>query len=95
MPATIWSRIFFLSFCWLKTYRIRYPEKPVLPVLCGYKIWSLSLAEEHRLRLFENMVLRKVFGSKRDDVAWDQKRLYVEELLDQHSSPNIIWVIKS
>jgi hypothetical protein len=70
-------------------------SKRVLPVLCGYKIWSLTLTEEHRLRLFENMMLRKVFGSKRDDAARDQKRLYIEELLDLHSSPNIIWVIKS
>ena len=70
-------------------------RKTVLPVLCRYKIWSLTLTEEHRLRLFENMMLRKVFGSKRDDAARDQKRLYIEELLDLHSSPNIIWVIKS
>ena len=70
-------------------------RETVFPVLCGYKVWSLTLTEEHRLRLFENMMLRKVFGSKRDDVAWDQKRLYTEELLDLYSSPNIIQVFKS
>jgi hypothetical protein len=70
-------------------------RKTVFPVLCGYKIWSLTLTEEHRLRLFENMMLRKVFGSKRDNVVQDQKRLYTEELLDLYSSPNIIQVFKS
>jgi hypothetical protein len=68
----------------------------VLPVvLHGCKIWCLTLREEHRLKVFENMVLRKTFGSKRDEVRGDWKRLHNEELYDLYSSPNIIPVIKS
>jgi hypothetical protein len=50
----------------------------VLSVACGYKIWSLTLRKEHRLRLFENMMLRKVFRSKRNEVARDRKIPYIE-----------------
>jgi hypothetical protein len=53
------------------------------------------LREEHRLRVFENMVLRKIFGPKRDEVTKDWRRLHIEELCDLRSSPNIIWEIKS
>jgi len=85
-----------LSFSFLdENIKNTISRKTVLPFLCGYKIWSLTLTEEHWLRLFENMMLRKVFGSKKDDVARNQKRMYIEELLDLHSSPNIICVIKS
>jgi hypothetical protein len=50
---------------------------------------------EHRLRVFENMVLRRIFGPKRDEVTGDWRRLHNEELNDLYSSPNIIRVIKS
>jgi hypothetical protein len=40
-----------------------------LPVLCGYETWPLTLREEHRLRVFENRVLRRIFGPKRDEVT--------------------------
>jgi hypothetical protein len=53
------------------------------------------LREEHRLRVFENRVLRGVFGHKRDKVTGDWRRLHNEELYDLHSSPSIIWVSKS
>ena len=43
--------------------------------------WSLKLREEHRLRVFENRVLRKIFGPKRDDVAGEWRRLHNEELM--------------
>jgi hypothetical protein len=59
----------------------------------GVKL-GLSLREEHRLRLFENRVLRWIFGSKRDGVTGDWRRLHNEELNDLYSSPNIIPVIK-
>jgi hypothetical protein len=53
------------------------------------------LREEHRLRVFENRVLRRIFGYKRDEVTGEWRRLHNEELSDLYSSPNIIWVIKS
>jgi hypothetical protein len=68
----------------------------ILPVvLYGCETWSLSLTEEHRLRLFENRVLRKIFGPKRDEVTGKWRRLHNEELNDLYSSPNNIRVIKS
>jgi hypothetical protein len=52
------------------------------------------LREEHRLRVFENRVLRGIFGPKRDEVTGEWRRLHNEELNDLFSSPNIIRVIK-
>jgi hypothetical protein len=52
------------------------------------------LREEHRLRVFENTVLRTIFGPKRDEVTWECRKLHIEELNDLYSSPNIIQVIK-
>jgi hypothetical protein len=52
------------------------------------------LREEHRLRVFENMVLRRIFGPKRDKVTGEWKKLHNEELHDLYSSPNIVQVIK-
>jgi hypothetical protein len=57
-------------------------------VLYGCETWSLTLREEHRLRVFENRVLR-IFGPKRDGVTGEWKRLHNEELNDLYSSPNI------
>jgi hypothetical protein len=54
-----------------------------------------ELSEEHRLRVFENRVLRGIFGPKRDEVTGEWRRLHNEELNDLYSSPNIIRVIKS
>jgi hypothetical protein len=61
--------------------------------LYGCEIWSLTLREEHRLRVFENRVLRKIFGSKRDELTGDWRRLHNEELY-MYASPNMIRVIK-
>jgi hypothetical protein len=51
------------------------------------------LREERRLRVFENRVLRGIFGTKRVEVTWEWRKLH-EELYDLHSSPNIVWAIK-
>jgi hypothetical protein len=57
-------------------------------------VWSLTLREERRLRVFENRVLR-IFGPKRDEVTGEWRKLHSEELHGLYSSPNIVWVIKS
>jgi hypothetical protein len=55
----------------------------ILPfVLYGYETWSLTLREEHRLRVFENRVLRRIFGPKKDDVAGEWRKLHYEEFRD-------------
>jgi hypothetical protein len=53
------------------------------------------LREERRLRVFENRVLRRIFGTKRDEVTREWRRLHSEELNDLYSSPSIVRVIKS
>jgi len=68
----------------------------ILPVvLYGCETWSLTLREERRLGVFENRMLRRIFGPKRDEVTWEWRKLHNEELNDLYSSPNIIPVIKS
>jgi hypothetical protein len=64
-------------------------------VLYRCETWSLTLREEHRLRVFENRVLRRIFWPKRDKVTGEWRRIHSEELNDLYSSPNIIRVIKS
>jgi hypothetical protein len=68
----------------------------VLPVvLYGCETWYLTLREEHRLMVFENRVLRRIFGTKRDEVTGEWRKLHNEELRDLYSSPSIIRIIKS
>jgi hypothetical protein len=57
--------------------------------------WCLTLREEHRLRVFENRVLRRISGPKRDEVTGDWRKLHNEELQKLYSSPNIIRMMKS
>jgi hypothetical protein len=69
----------------IKIYRII-----ILPVvLC--ETWSLTLRKEHRLRVFENRVLSRVFGPKRDEVTGEWRRLHNKKIYDLYSSQNIIW----
>jgi hypothetical protein len=64
-------------------------------ILHGCETWSLSLREEHRLRVFENRVLRRIFGPKRDEVTGRWTKLHSGELHNLYSSPDIIRQIKS
>ena len=68
----------------------------ILPVvLYGCETCSLTLREEHRLRVLENRVLRRIFGSKRDGVTGEWRKLHNEELNDLYCSPSIVRLIKS
>ena len=63
-------------------------------VLYGCETWSLTLREEGRLRVFENRVLKRIFGPKREEVTGEWRKLHNEELNNLYSSPNIVRVIK-
>ena len=64
-------------------------------VLYGCETWSLTLREGRKLRVFENMVFRRIFGPGRDEVTGEWRRLHNAELNDLYSSLNIVQVIKS
>jgi len=64
-------------------------------VLYGCESWSLISREERRLRVFENRVLRRIFGPKRDEVTGEWRKLHNEELKDLYCSSGIVRVIKS
>jgi hypothetical protein len=70
-----------------KNVKIRICKTIILPVdLYGCETWSLTLREEHRMRVFENRVLRRIFGSKRDEVTGDWRKLHNEELVRRQGS---------
>jgi hypothetical protein len=64
-------------------------------VLYGCETWSLTVREEHKLNVFENRVLRRIFGPKRDRVTGGWRKLYNEELHNLYSSQTIMRIIKS
>ena len=64
-------------------------------VLYGCETWSLTLKGERRLRVYENRMLKRIFGPKRDGVTGEWKKIHNEKLNDLYSSPNIILAIKS
>ena len=79
-----------------KNLKIKIYRTVISPVvLYGCETWSLTLREERKLRVFENRVLRRIFGPKRDEVTGQCRRLHNEELNDLYYSPNIVRVIKS
>jgi hypothetical protein len=86
-----------LSSCLLsRNVKFKIHKTIILPlVLCGCETWSLALREEHRLRVFEDRVLRRIFGPKRDEVTGEWRKLHNEEPHNLYSSPDIIRQVKS
>ena len=79
-----------------KNLKIKIYRTIIFPVvLYGCENWSLTLREERKLRVFENMVLRRISGPRRDEVTGQWRRLHKEELNDLYSSPSIVRMIKS
>ena len=82
-----WVQNLLLSRLLSKNLKFKIFRTIILPVvLFGYVTWSLTLREERKLRVFENMVLRRIFGPRRDEVTDEWRRLHNEELNDLHSS---------
>jgi hypothetical protein len=79
-----------------KNEKVRIYKTIILPlVLYGRETLSLALREEHKLRVFENRVLRRIFGPKRNGVTGGWRKLHNSELHNLYSSPSIIRIIKS
>jgi hypothetical protein len=87
---------FLLKCVCLDIFHIKIYKTIILPVvLYGCETWSLTLREEHRLRVFENRVLRRIFVPKRDEVTGEWRKLHSEGLHNLYSSPDIIRQVKS
>jgi hypothetical protein len=83
--------IFFGARLLSKNVKIRIYRTIILPVvLYGCKTWSLTVREKHKLRVFENRVLKRIFGPKRNEVTGDWRELHNEELRNLYSSASII-----
>jgi len=79
-----------------KNLKMKIYRTLILPVvLYGCETWSLTLREKRKLWVFENTVLRRIFGPRSNEVTGEWRRLHNEELNDLYSSPNIVRVIKS
>jgi hypothetical protein len=78
-----------------KNLKIKIYRTIILSVVYGCETWWITLKEERRLRVFENMVLRRIFGHKRDEVTGEWRKLHNEERDDLQCSPNVVRVIKS
>jgi hypothetical protein len=92
MLANIRCRIFCPPACYpnIKIYRII-----ILPfVLFGCVTWLLTLRDKRRMRVFQNRILRRIFGPKRDEATGDRRKLHNEYRHDMYFSENIIWMIK-
>jgi hypothetical protein len=79
-----------------KNLKITIYKTIILPVvLDGRETWYLTLREDHRLGLFENRVLRRIFGPKRNEVTREWRKLHNEEFHDLCFSPSIVRIIKA
>jgi hypothetical protein len=79
-----------------RNIKVKIYKTIILPVvLYGCETWSLTLREEHRLRVFENRVLRRIFGLERDEVTGQWRKLHDGELHNLYSPPAIIRQINS
>jgi hypothetical protein len=79
-----------------KSVKIKIYKMIILPaVLYGCETWSLTLREKQILGVFENRLLRRIFGQKRDEVMGKWRKVHKNELRDLYSSPSIIRIIKS
>ena len=79
-----------------KNLKIKIYRTIILPdIMYGCENWSLTYREERRLRVFENTVLRRILGPKRDEVTGEWRKLGNEVLNDRYSSPKILRMIKS
>jgi hypothetical protein len=79
-----------------RNVKVKIYKTIILPVvLYGCETWSLMLREEHRLRVFENRFLRKIFGPKGDEATGEWRKFHSEELHNLYSSPDIIRQVKS
>jgi hypothetical protein len=74
-----------------RNVKVKIYKTIILPVvLCGCEAWSLTLRAKHKLRVFENRVLRGIFGPKREEVMGDRRKLHGGEVYNLSSTPNII-----
>ena len=79
----------------IQKFKIKiYRTEILLVVLYGCETWSPTFREECRMRVFENRVMRRIFGPK-DGITGERRKLHNEELNHLYSSPKIVWVIKS
>jgi len=102
--GSTWFSISNLRICYIlcvfqfaiKNLKIKIYKTINLPVvLHGCETWSLTLGEKRRLRVFENKMLRRVFGPKRDEVTGEWRKLHNEDLRDLYTLPNIVRLVKS
>jgi hypothetical protein len=75
-----------------RNVKVKIYKTVILPVVLHWReTWFLILRDEHRLRVFENRFLRRIFGPKGDEVTGEWRKLHNEELHNFYSSQNIIW----
>jgi hypothetical protein len=95
MLATIWFSL-LSSRLLSRNVKVKIYKTIILSViLYGCETWSLTLREEHRLRVFENGVQRRIFEPKRDEVIGEWRKLHIGEHHNLYTSPNIIGLMKS